>query len=87
MLRALLTGVQRVIDYVPLVIDHEFLRAFADALQEHLVRQLGLGAADGAAKCAAYLEENPFVTATRDELTSRKARLESVRDELAGFGL
>ncbi|GJE97016.1 P-loop containing nucleoside triphosphate hydrolase protein [Phanerochaete sordida] len=78
---------KRVIDYVPLVIDHEFLRAFADALQEHLVRQLGLGAADGAAKCAAYLEENPFVTATRDELTSRKARLESVRDELAGFGL
>ena len=80
-------GLQRVIDYVPLVIDHEFLRAFADALQEHLVRQLGLGAADSAAKCAAYLEEDPIVAAMRDELTSRKARLESVRDELVGFGL
>lgn len=91
-LRALSGGLanvalQRVVDYVPLVIDHEFLRAFGDDLQAHLIKQLGLGAEDAVAKCAAYLEEDPFIVSAREELTGRKKRLESVQEELLRFGL
>lgn len=74
-------------DNVPLAIDYEFLRAFSEDLQECLLKHLGLGAADAVAKCAAYLEEDPFNTARREELLARKKRLESVQEELLRFGI
>ena len=75
------------IDYVPMAIDCEFLKAFGEELHMHLTRQLGLGTADAVAKCAAYLEEDPHVVARREELTGRKQRLENVQEELLRFGL
>lgn len=75
------------IDYVPMTIDHGFLFGFAGALQQMLIGQLGLGAADASARCAAYLAEDARVVGMRDELLSRKRRLESVQAELDNFGL
>ncbi|KAJ2990797.1 hypothetical protein NUW54_g8371 [Trametes sanguinea] len=77
----------RVIDYVPLTIDHHFLYAFAAALHERLFERLGLGAANAQARCSAYIAEDPTVVATRDELVAKKKRLENVRRALYNFGL
>ncbi|KAI0673303.1 P-loop containing nucleoside triphosphate hydrolase protein [Trametes maxima] len=78
---------KRVIDTVPLTIDHNFLYAFAGKLHERLFERLGLGAANAAARCAAYVEEDRAIVALRDELTSKKRRLENVQRALYNFGL
>ena len=75
------------IDYVPLAIDHDFLYAFSNSLQDELVDKLGLGTREAGDRCAGYLAEDPQVAATREELLSRKRRLEKVQDELLNFGL
>ncbi|OCH87803.1 hypothetical protein OBBRIDRAFT_827487 [Obba rivulosa] len=78
---------KRVIDYVPLAIDHMFLYALAEALQPFLIDKLGIGATNAAARCRAYLSEEPSVVALREELSGRKRRLEGVQMELFNFGL
>lgn len=72
---------------MPLAIDHEFLYSFAEDLQDFLIEKLGLGSKDAAEKCAAYLAEDPHIVATREELLSRKRRLEKVQEQLLNFGL
>ncbi|KAI0084205.1 P-loop containing nucleoside triphosphate hydrolase protein [Irpex rosettiformis] len=78
---------KRVIDYVPMTVDHAFLFGFANALQEVLVDQLGLGTPNSGARCAAYLTEDSRIVALRDELSAKKRRLEGVQTELDNFGL
>ncbi|OSD00780.1 hypothetical protein PYCCODRAFT_1437127 [Trametes coccinea BRFM310] len=78
---------KRVIDYIPLTIDHHFLYAFAAALHERLFERLGLGAANAQARCSAYIAEDPTIVATRDELMAKKKRLENVQRALYNFGL
>ncbi|EMD31064.1 hypothetical protein CERSUDRAFT_60537 [Gelatoporia subvermispora B] len=78
---------KRVIDYVPLSIDHTFLYTFAEALQPYLIERLGIGSQNAAARCQAYISEDPHVIAQREELMGRKKRLESVQTELFNFGL
>ncbi|KAI0698693.1 P-loop containing nucleoside triphosphate hydrolase protein [Earliella scabrosa] len=78
---------KRVIDYIPLSIDHHFLYAFADALPHELFTRLGLGAANAAARCDSYIAEDPTIVATRDELLAKKKRLENVQRALYDFGL
>ncbi|KAI1791428.1 P-loop containing nucleoside triphosphate hydrolase protein [Ganoderma leucocontextum] len=78
---------KRVIDYIPLSIDHHFLFAFAKELQRLLFERLGLGTANAAARCSTYIAEDPTIVSTRDELTSKKKRLEAVQRALFNFGL
>ncbi|KAF7800197.1 hypothetical protein EIP86_011444 [Pleurotus ostreatoroseus] len=78
---------KRIIDFVPLTIDHEFLFALADSLQDRLVEKMGLGTDGSAERCKAYLAEDHHIVATREELMSRKKRLEKVREQLLDFGL
>ena len=78
---------QRVIDYVPLAIDHHYLYKFANAVHARLFEKLMLGAPDAARRCAAYIAEDPSVVAARDELISKKKRLESVQQALISFGM
>ncbi|TFY58284.1 hypothetical protein EVJ58_g6511 [Rhodofomes roseus] len=73
---------KRIIDYIPLAIDHTFLYAFAEALQLHLIENLALGAPDAAARCTAYLSEDLDIVMRRQELTGRKASLEKAKLEL-----
>lgn len=78
---------QRVIDYVPMMIDKQFLHAFKDALQGFLIEKLGLGTQKAAARCALYLAEDPGVVAQRDEQTQKKERLLLVQADLDNFAL
>ncbi|KAI0650981.1 P-loop containing nucleoside triphosphate hydrolase protein [Trametes meyenii] len=78
---------KRVIDTVPLTIDHNFLYAFAGKLHERLFERLGLGTANAAARCVSYVEEDRAIVAQRDELTSKKRRLENVQRALYNFGM
>ena len=59
-----------------------FLFAFGKALQTHLIRTLALGGPDSAARCSAYLSEEPDVAARRLHLAGKKASLERARMEL-----
>lgn len=78
---------KRVVDTVPLAIQHELLHAFAGELNGHLVRRLGLGAPGADVRCAAYLAENGDTAVLRERLESARSRLERVRSELSGLGL
>ena len=76
------------IDYVPVAIDYSFLYAFYDRLRERLFEWLGLGGALNASEwCIEYIAEDPGIVAQRDELPSKKKRLEIVRRALFNFGL
>ncbi|KAI0323553.1 hypothetical protein GY45DRAFT_1376242 [Cubamyces sp. BRFM 1775] len=70
---------KRVIDYVPLAIDHSFLYAFSEKLRERPLERLGLGGAYASERCIGYIAEDPGVVAQRDELTSKKKRLGNVQ--------
>ncbi len=72
---------------MPMTIDNAFLFAFAESLQTCLIEKLGLGSPNYATRCAMYLSEDPSVVARRDELKSKKARLNTVQNELFNFGL
>ncbi|KAK7679580.1 hypothetical protein QCA50_017290 [Cerrena zonata] len=78
---------KRVIDYVPMIIDHEYLFAFSEALQGHLIEYLGLSGRDSVEKCAAYVAEDNQTKSQRVELTSQKARLVTTRKELLEVAL
>ncbi len=78
---------QRVIDYIPLSIDHHFLYAFVKQLQQLLFERLGLGTARSAERCNEYVAEEPTIVATRDELLTKKKRLENVQRALFNFGM
>ncbi|KZT66613.1 hypothetical protein DAEQUDRAFT_714663 [Daedalea quercina L-15889] len=76
---------KRVIDYVPLSIDHLFLYGLSERLQDTLIEKLGLGSAKSTERCVAYLSEDANVVAARTELTGKRERLESVQKELDNF--
>ena len=56
-------------------------------LQRLLYERLGLGTANSAARCSAYIAEDPTIVAMRDELLAKKKRLENVQKALFNFGL
>ena len=70
-----------------MAIAHDLLFAFAESLQGCLIKKLNLTSHDGASRCASYLEEDASVVAMREELCSKKKRLEAVQAELLAFGL
>ena len=70
-----------------MAIDDKFLAVFRDRLQDFLLEKLGIGGPNSTARCAGYLAEDPTVVAEREELTSKKNRLEAVQSELLNFGL
>ncbi|KZT66610.1 hypothetical protein DAEQUDRAFT_695305 [Daedalea quercina L-15889] len=76
---------RRIIDYVPLSIDHLLLNGLSERLQGTLIEKLGLGSAKSIERCTAYLAEDANVVASRTELTGKKERLESVQKELDNF--
>lgn len=57
-------------------------------IQSFLLDRMKLGASrEAAERCARYLAEDPNIVSRRQELLSRKARLEQVRDKLYNFGI
>ena len=78
----MLTLSQRIIDNIPRVIDHGFLRATAEDMHDALVRGLGLGADRAVERAAIYLAEDPHVKAERRHLELKRERLEAAAREL-----
>ncbi|KAF8591661.1 hypothetical protein K439DRAFT_1626647 [Ramaria rubella] len=77
------TSYKRIIDNVPMTIDNKFFRSLAMKMQSSLIGGLGIGDTE---RAAAYLAEDNSIVLKREELLSRKKRLESVRQELLKFG-
>ncbi|KAJ7918424.1 P-loop containing nucleoside triphosphate hydrolase protein [Mycena leptocephala] len=78
---------QRVIDNIPALIDHKFLRAIAQTLQQELISEFGLGSENANTLCETYLAEDPRLVAKREDLMARSRRLEAVQIQLHNFGL
>lgn len=76
---------KRIIDNIPRVIDHDFLRTIEEELQQHLIKGLALGADGAAERASIYLAEDPQVAARRGQLIQKEERLKNVLNELYGF--
>ncbi|KAJ7703856.1 hypothetical protein B0H16DRAFT_1747769 [Mycena metata] len=75
---------QRVIDCVPLAVEHEFSQRLANRLQEVLFADL-LQGPDVGARMQELLIEEPTISAKRTLLKSRIARLEKIKLKLDGL--
>ncbi|CAL1698678.1 unnamed protein product [Somion occarium] len=78
---------KRIVDYVPMIIDHEFLFACSDALQAFLIEKLELATKNTSERCAVYVAEDAGITTMREELLARKKRLISAQQELLDFAI
>lgn len=76
---------KRIIDNIPRVIDHDFLRSIANELQDSLINGLALGSENAAERASTYLMEDPEVSTTRTLLTQKNERLKAVLKKLYDF--
>ena len=76
---------QRIIDDIPRIIDHDFLRTISKDLQRSLISGLALATDRASERARAYLAEDPQVKARRSYLTQKKDRLQAVLKELYKF--
>ncbi len=76
---------QRIIDAIPLTIEHSLNQHLADTLQKSLVQKLDLGSPDAGRRLTELLAEDPAIAARRVELEAKLRRLEDVQRELEGF--
>jgi len=76
---------KRIIDSIPLTIEHSLNQHLADTLQKSLVKNLDLGSPDAGRRLADLLAEDPAIAARRVELEAKLRRLEDVQRELEGF--
>ncbi|KDQ18068.1 hypothetical protein BOTBODRAFT_63785 [Botryobasidium botryosum FD-172 SS1] len=77
---------KRVIDYIPLTIEHTFVRAIANGMQESLIKGLKLGEDDSKQRCAMFLNEDENIILQREDLEAKQHRLEQAHQELLNFG-
>lgn len=76
---------QRIIDNLPRIIDHDFLRALDENIHGALNKGLGVGESDAYARAENYLKDEPDVVAAREELSRKKERLEEIVERLDRF--
>ena len=81
-----MTLLQRVIDYIPLTIEHELNHALADNLQNSLFQNLFGGPdAPTVERMRELLGEDPATAASRESLQVRKSRLLEIKQRLDEF--
>lgn len=75
---------KRFVDYVPMAIDHELILGLHrnGALQDGLLKGLGITGADGPRRCKDFLQEPPSIVKRRQELQKRWERLDTAKREL-----
>ncbi len=78
---------QRIIDNIPRIIDHDFLRAIGKELQSSLITGLVLGTEQATDRASMYLAEDDQVAYERVYLTEKKKRLDGVLKKLYSFGV
>jgi GTP-binding protein EngB required for normal cell division len=74
---------KRLIDNVPLAVDHTFLFKLKDTIQKILIKRLKVGSVEVARD---FLMEDPAVQAEREALTVKRKRLEEMKRQLYDFG-
>jgi hypothetical protein len=78
---------QRIIDDVPRIVDHDFLQGLEKHIQEALVEEFGIGSEGATERAKIYLAEDPSDVARRTELTIKAERLGEILKKLFNFGL
>ncbi|THG95428.1 hypothetical protein EW026_g6225 [Hermanssonia centrifuga] len=78
---------KRIIDNIPRIIDHDFLRAIGKELQSSLITGLVLGTEQATDRASMYLAEDDQVAYERVYLTEKKKRLDGVLKKLYSFGV
>ncbi|KAH9946711.1 hypothetical protein B0H21DRAFT_693224 [Amylocystis lapponica] len=78
---------KRIIDNVPMTIQHTLNRALAQAMQNCLVAELHLGTSDASERLEKLLVEDPGIEAKRMELEKKRARLLEIQVKLINFHL
>ena len=78
---------QRIIDNIPRVIDHDYLRAIGKEIQPALIEGLSLATEHAAARAAVFLAEDVDVSVQRAALKQKKERLDGVLKKLFDFGM
>lgn len=78
---------QRVVDYVPALIEHKFVRAIGSDILPFFMEKMGLGRPNANAICATYFAEDPATAAKRAALADLHMRLENAQLELFKLGL
>ena len=78
---------QRVIDYIPLTIEHSLNQILADSVQKALLMEINIGSNDATERLAHLLAEDPEIAAQRAEYQSRMRRLVAIETELRRFGV
>ncbi|KAH8109512.1 P-loop containing nucleoside triphosphate hydrolase protein [Phellopilus nigrolimitatus] len=73
---------KRIIDSVPLTIEHMLNQGLADCMKKSLLQKLDLGAPDATRRLKDLLAEDPDIARRRRELTAKIERLEKIQAEL-----
>jgi hypothetical protein len=75
------------IDTIPRIIDHTFLRRISEGLFGSLLAGLELDDEHASARARTYLEENEEMTKLRESLERRRKKLEKVNEKLANWNI
>jgi len=75
---------KRIIDTVPLTIEHSLNQPLADTLQRNLLRTL-FAEHNSAEKMKELVSEEPALLATRSKLAARMLRLKEIKKKLDDF--
>jgi hypothetical protein len=81
----LLYSLQRIIDFLPRIIDHDFLRQVGKAIRPAMTTHLGLDSDKARDKAELYLREDPAITEEREELRNKIRRLQEANEKLMNF--
>lgn len=73
---------KRLVDYIPLTIEHVLNQSLAQALMRSLIQKLQLGSAESSERLEQLIAEDPEIAYERKDLLSRISSLEKVVDEL-----
>ena len=80
------TFIQRIIDNIPRIIDHDFLHSVVKEIQDQLIAGLELGTGNATARSGQYLAEDEQVSLNRKTLDHKMQRLDQVQKKLWTFG-
>jgi len=78
---------KRIIDNIPRIIDHDFLRTIEKEIQDALIEGLALGSENAMERAAMYLAEDEGVSEERKMLGAKLDRLDEVLKRLFNFGM
>ncbi|KLO12399.1 hypothetical protein SCHPADRAFT_941237 [Schizopora paradoxa] len=78
---------KRIIDHIPLTIEHSLNKGLAKSMKTSLLQQLDLDSSEASKRLKDLLDEDPNVKTRREQLETRRRRLEQVLLELQKVGV